>query len=419
MPGQMKGAMSCPAPHPGMVPSHWSKAEMIGRASVRRKIWVIDGDADHLGTLVPVLAEYYQVQTAMDGKQALEQIRLEPPDLILLAVRMPGLDGHSVCRRLKADELTQHIPVIFINNLSTSQVETVSLGLGAVDYLTRPVQPTVLLSRVHSHLTQALTARSLRMHNQVLECEIAKHSHQITAMQDVTILAMASLSETRDTDTANHLRRTQNYVRLLATYMRDQPGYAEYLRGDMVNILYRCAPLHDIGKVGIPDRILLKAGRYTPDEYELMKRHTTLGRDALARVQSLGDSAVQLLAEPADFFETAKELVYSHHEKWDGSGYPQGLKGNAIPISARLMSIADVYDALISPRVYKAPMAHAKAQHLIEQGRGTFFAPEIVDAFVALAEEFQAVAWRYADSQNELAQKTDFANSALETIVAM
>jgi putative two-component system response regulator len=377
---------------------------------------VVDDEIANLSLVSGLLREHYQVKVAKDAERALELARREQPDLILLDVMMPITDGYELCRMLKADALTSAIPVIFLTSQTDTENEELGLSLGAVDYITRPIRPGILLSRVRAHLSEAHTARAMRVNNEYLEFEVNKRSKQLTAMQDVTILAMASLSETRDTDTGNHLRRTQNYVRLLAQHMQSHAvctEYADYLSDEVVNVLYRCAPLHDIGKVGIPDRILLKPGRYTEEEYEVMKRHPTLGRDALQSAQRVAGSAAIELGGPADFFEIAKELVHSHHEKWDGSGYPQGLKGQQIPIAARLMSIADVYDALISPRVYKPAMLHTKAVKIIVEGRGTFFAPELVDAFLKLQHAFQDIAHRYADSEADLAEKADFAISAI------
>jgi putative two-component system response regulator len=385
---------------------------------VKNSVLVVDDEITNLSLVAGLLREHYQVKVAKDGQRALQLALREQPDLILLDIMMPGLDGYEVCRQLKSDALTRHIPVIFLTSQTEVENEELGLELGALDYITRPIRPGILLSRVRAHLADANASRTIRINNEYLEFEVAKRAKQLTAMQDVTILAMASLSETRDTDTGNHLRRTQHYVRLLALRMRSKGAYADYLSDEVVNLLYRCAPLHDIGKVGIPDRILLKPGKYTDEEYAVMKRHPSLGRDALERAQKVAGTAANQLGGPADFFEIAKELVYSHHEKWDGSGYPQGLVRGEIPISARLMSIADVYDALISPRIYKPGMSHAKAATIIEQGRGSFFAPELVDAFHHLSAEFQAVAYRYADTEDELAEKVDFVISAIGPLSA-
>jgi len=380
---------------------------------VKSSVLVVDDEVTNLSLVAGLLRGHYQVKVAKDGMRALELAQTEQPDIILLDIMMPGLDGYEVCGMLKAEPLTQHIPVIFLTSQTEAHNEELGLELGAVDYITRPIRPGILLSRLRAHLSDAMTSRAIRVNNEYLEFEVAKRAKQVMAMQDVTILAMASLSETRDTDTGNHLRRTQNYVRVLAYAMREHPDYAGYLSDEVIHMLYRCAPLHDIGKVGIPDRILLKPGRYTEEEFEIMKRHPTLGRDALANAQRLAGSTEHHLVGLADFFEIAKELVYSHHEKWDGSGYPQGLKGQEIPISARLMAVADVYDALICPRVYKPAFTPAEAARTIRNGRGTAFAPELVDAFLRLQAEFHDIAMRHADTEDDLAEKSEFLISAI------
>lgn len=333
----------------------------------------------------------------------------EQPDLILLDVMMPGLDGYQVCRMLKSDSLTRSIPIIFLTSKTDESDEELGLNLGAVDYITRPIKPGILLSRIRAQLADAKSSRSMRVNNEYLEFEVIKRTRQVTAMQDLTILAMASLAETRDVDTGNHLRRTQNYVRALAKQLRSKGLHTDFLSDETIDMLYKCAPLHDIGKVGIPDRILLKPARYDADEFEIMKRHPSLGLAALQNAQRIagGDSV---------FFDIAKEIVYSHHEKWDGSGYPQGLAGDEIPLSARLMALADVYDALISKRVYKDGMDHQAAADIIVQGSGLHFDPDVVDAFLDLSFEFRAIAHRYEDTDVELAEKAEFAISAFGTL---
>jgi len=207
----------------------------------------------------------------------------------------------------------------------------------------------------------------------------------------VTIMAMASLAETRDNETGNHIRRTQRYVRALAEKLKSHGKFAAYLSDAMIEQLYKSAPLHDIGKVGIPDHILLKPGKLTPEEFEVMKTHTTLGRDAIL-------SAEKLIDAPSSFLEVAREIAYGHQEKWDGSGYPQGLSGEQIPVSARLMAVADVYDALISARPYKKPFTHEAAVELITKSANAHFDPDVVAAFVELADEFRAIAEELKDA---------------------
>jgi putative two-component system response regulator len=219
------------------------------------------------------------------------------------------------------------------------------------------------------------------------------------AIQDVTILAMASLAETRDSETGHHIRRTQFYVKALAEKLRGHPRFAWFLTDANINMLFKSAPLHDIGKVGISDRILLKPGRLDPHEFEIMKTHTTLGHDAI-------EHAEKLLGTNVEFLSCAKTIALSHQEKWDGSGYPQGLAGDDIPIAARLMAVADVYDALISRRVYKQAVSHEKAVRIMIENRGTHFDADMIDAFVEIQNEFRAIAQRFADSDEGIDKQT-------------
>jgi putative two-component system response regulator len=267
-----------------------------------------------------------------------------------------------------------------------------------VDYITKPISPPTVLARVRTQLQNKAHADFLRDQNAWLEAEVGRRTREITAIQDVTILAMASLAETRDSDTGNHIRRTQLYVRALAEKLKSHPRFGYYLSDAMVEVLYKSAPLHDIGKVGVPDRILLKPGKLTAEEFEVMKTHTTLGRDAI-------EQAERQLGTPVEFLKLAKEIALSHQEKWDGSGYPEGLAGEDIPISARLMAIADVYDALISRRVYKDGLSHERAVQIIRDGRGVHFDPDMVDAFLELADDFRAIATRFGDTDLDVAAK--------------
>lgn len=228
---------------------------------------------------------------------------------------------------------------------------------------------------------------------------------QAAAIQDVTILAMAALAETRDSDTGNHLRRTQHYVRALARKLSSHPRFSAVLTPKNIGMIFKSVPLHDIGKVGLPDRVLLKPGKLTEEEFEIMKTHTTLGRDAI--VQAEHAVGVEL-----DFFTFAKEIAYSHQEKWDGSGYPQGLAGVQIPVSARLMAVADVYDALISRRVYKAAMSHEDAVAIIAQTRGRHFDPDVVDAFMSVKDTFHAIAIAFSDTDADLDKKVAYLQTA-------
>lgn len=238
----------------------------------------------------------------------------------------------------------------------------------------------------------ALTAAKdfLKNQNGLLEIEVEKRTRKILDTQDVTIEILASLAETRDNETGNHIRRTQHYVRALARQLQFHPSFADYLVDHQIDTLFKYAPLHDIGKVGIPDSILLKPGKLDPDEFKIMKTHTTLGHNAI-------ENAEKRLGTKIEFLACAKEIALFHHEKWDGSGYPNGLAGHAIPISARLMAVADVYDALTSRRVYKDAIPHDQAIAIVLEGRGRHFDPDIVDAFIQITDQFKDIAVRYAD----------------------
>lgn len=362
-------------------------------------ILVVDDTPENLTMMSFLLKDRYKVKVANHGQKALRIAASEPqPDLILLDIMMPEMDGYEVCRQLQQDPQTRNIPIIFLTAKASVEDEEFGLGLGAVDYITKPISPPVVLARVKTHLSLKASADFLRSKSDYLEQEVAKRTREISAVQDVTILAMASLAETRDNETGNHIRRTQHYVKALAEALRQQPKFATVLDDHTIAMLFKSAPLHDIGKVGIPDRILLKPGRYEPEEFAIMQRHPLLGLQAIEHAeQSLGTSV--------DFLRVAKEIAYGHHEKWDGSGYPQGLVGEAIPLSARLMALADVYDALISRRVYKEGMPHQQAAGIIGQGRGSHFDPDVVDAFFQIEQTFVAIAQRYLDSDQDLKAK--------------
>ncbi len=362
-------------------------------------ILVVDDTPDNLTLMSALLKDTYKVKVANNGEKALKYVQGDSkPDLILLDIMMPGLSGYDVIKELKSNEDTKRIPVIFLTAMSSSDDEKIGLDMGAADYITKPISPPVVMSRVRTQLENKAAADFLRDQNTFLEQEVAKRTRELSAIQDVTILAMASLAETRDSDTGNHIRRTQFYVKLLAEKLRHHPRFSNYLTDYNIDMLFKSAPLHDIGKVGIADRILLKPGRFTDDEFAIMKTHAALGRDAIV-------SAERQLGMEVDFLRVAKEIAYCHHEKWDGTGYPEGTKGDAIPISARLMAVADVYDALISRRIYKEGMPQAKAMGIIKEGRGTHFDPDVVDAAELLLAEFADIATRFADSDADLIAK--------------
>jgi putative two-component system response regulator len=362
-------------------------------------ILVVDDTPENLTLMAGLLKDQYDTRIANSGERALRVAHGDvAPDLILLDITMPGMDGYEVCRRLKADPRTREVPVIFLTAKTEIEDEQMGFEVGAVDYITKPISAPIVLARVRTHLALKAAADFLKNQNAYLESEVIKRTREVQVVQDVTIVAMASLAETRDNETGNHIRRTQNYVKALARKLQAHPKFAALLDDSMIEMLYKSAPLHDIGKVGIPDAILLKPGKLTPEEFEIMKTHATLGRDAIVAAEDLIDA-------PSSFLKLAREIAHSHQEKWDGSGYPGGLAGDEIPISARLMAVADVYDALISRRVYKPPFSRETSVGIIRDGRGKHFDPDMVDAFLEIEGEFHTIAERYADSEADVKAK--------------
>ncbi len=354
------------------------------------RILVVDDERFHLNVIVGLLSDEYRVLIAKSGARALEIATADPmPDLVLLDIFMPEMDGYEVCQRLKDDERTRHIPVIYLTAKSDVEAEAHGFSLGAVDYLSKPISPPIVKARVKNHLAYAQALWDLEQQNELLECKIQERVLEIARTQDVAIHCLASLAETRDNETGNHIRRTQHYIKLLAEQLLDHPRFCNLLDADIIKLMFKSAPLHDIGKVGVPDRILLKAGALNQEEWVEMKKHAAHAYDAICRAeQALGSSS---------FLHSAREIAYTHHEKWDGTGYPRGLKGDDIPLSGRLMSLADVYDALISKRVYKPAYSHEKARGIILDGKGSYFDPDIVDAFIEIEDQFIAVAKQFED----------------------
>jgi putative two-component system response regulator len=356
-------------------------------------ILVVDDTPDNLTLMAALLKDDYRVKVAHNGERALRLAQgSDPPALVLLDIMMPGMDGYEVCRRLKADPVTESIPIIFLTARSEAEDETRGLSMGAVDYIVKPISPPVVMARIRTQLMLKSASDFLRGKSDLLESEVARRTAEIQDLQDAMVLSMASLAETRDNETGNHLRRTQHYVKRLAQQLRLNPRFADELDDRCIELLFKSAPLHDIGKVGIPDSILLKPSRLDAQEFEIMKTHTTLGRDAIVHAE-------QALGHEVPFLRFAKEIALSHQEKWDGSGYPEALVGDAIPLSARLMALADVYDALISKRVYKPAFSHEDSVRMILEGSGTHFDPDVAQAFEAVQEDFRQIAARYRDEE--------------------
>ncbi len=368
-------------------------------------VLVVDDSPDNLSLMSGLLKDEYRVKVANNGGRALKIAHSDrPPDLILLDVMMPGMDGYELCRQLKADSRSQDIPIIFLTARSEAADEQLGLELGAVDYITKPISPPIVMARVRNHLRLKSMADFLRDKNEFLKQEVKRRTREIMTIQEVTILALASLAETRDLTTGYHLRRTQLYVRALAIKLRTHPRFRDFLTEENINMLYKSAPLHDIGKVGIPDRILLKPGPLAPDEVEIMRTHTILGRNAI-------EHAEKTVGANLEFLRIAKEIVLFHQEKWDGTGYPEALSGDDIPVSARLMAVADVYDALTNRRSYKEALSHEEAVVIIMEGKGSHFDPDMVEAFSIINEEFRRIARKFSDLEeggNQIPPEVDF-----------
>ncbi len=357
-------------------------------------VLVVDDSEPNIDILVDALGNDYEVSVAKDGESALRIIEFESPDLILLDIMMPNMDGYEVCRRLKNNSKTLDIPIIFLTAMDQLQNKTRGFELGAIDYITKPFEILEVKERVKTHLALMLAKKELSNQNIILEEKVRERTRELTLTQSATIISLATLAEFRDPETGGHIKRTQNYVKALAQHLKNHDKFKSFLDDSAIDLLYRSAPLHDIGKVGVPDHILLKPGKLTDKEFEEMKKHTIYGRDAiLAAEKTIGSSST--------FLRYAKEIAYGHQEKWDGSGYTQGAKGEEIPVSARLMAVADVYDALISKRVYKPPFPHSKAVEIIKEGRGNHFDPDMVDAFTELEDDFREIALEFSDSQEE------------------
>ena len=356
------------------------------KSAAECRILIVDDVKANVDLLVELLRSDYKLSVAMNGESALTVARKTRPDLILLDVSMPGMDGYEVCRRLAADGETRGIPVILQTSLSDAEDEAKGLALGAVDYVTKPFNTALLKARVRNHL-------ELKRHRDELEALVQERTRELQRTQLVMIESLGTLAEYRDPETGGHIKRTQAYVKALALHLRRNPKFAPRLTDEYIELLRVSAPLHDVGKLGVPDSVLLKAGRLEDAEFEVMKRHTVFGHEALRITEEkLGEGT---------FLRVAREIAYSHQEKWDGSGYPRGLKGEEIPLSGRLMALADVYDALISKRIYKPPWPHEKAVDEIRRCSGAHFDPDLVAAFAEIHETFRNIALTYADCDEE------------------
>ena len=359
----------------------------------RQVVLIVDDTPENIHVLIEVLRDEYATIVATNGRKALQMAGAEtPPDIILLDVMMPDLDGYEVCRKLKADKRTCGIPVIFITQLAEEEDERKGLELNAVDYIHKPFSPPLVKARIRNHL-------ELKGYRDHLEELVLERTRELRLTQDAAIYGLGILAEYRNLETGQHIKRTRTYVKMLATHLASHRRFRGYFDDVTIDQLYNSASLHDIGKVGIPDSILLKPGPLTAEEFEMMKQHTVFGRDTLRRIEiDMHDDSA------SSFLHLAEEFAHTHHEHWDGSGY-HGMRGEEIPVSGRLMALADVYDALVSRRVYKKALSHDRALEIMTVGNGRtvpeHFDPDILQAFIDLQTQFYGISILHHDEQGE------------------
>ena len=365
--------------------------EMLDRPE-QEMVLVVDDTPDNLQLISELLIDRYRVKVANSGAKALRIAQGSPaPDLILLDIMMPEMDGYEVCRRLKADPQTRDIPLIFLTAKSEVADEQLGFDLGAADYITKPISPPIVLARVKAQLQLKAATDYLRDKSEYLELEVKRRTRDIQKLQDVTIEAMASLAVMRDNPCGRHLARIERYMSCLAAALaRQQPALSRQLDGERIAQLGKSAMLHVIGRLTLPDRVLLSHGEPDERDLRLLKDGVIAGRDALERAE-------RKLGSSTNFLSDAKDIVYGQHERWDGKGYPQGLHGEQIPLSARLMALIGHFEELTCQHPYLPRISPAQAVTQIGAASGTRFDPMVVLAFVEATPEFIRIAESLAD----------------------
>ena len=350
-------------------------------------ILIVDDNQDNVFLLDSIISSNgYNTLTAFGGKDAIEIIQEKRAELdcVILDLMMPDVDGLQVTKTVKRDKKTKHIPIILLTAKQRDRDEVAEgLDIGAEDYLTKPIEAVELLARVRSIIRTKRLQDEISRVNTHLEQLVEERTIEIMLTRDSAIFGLAKLAEYRDPETGGHLARIKNYVKTLAEELRRFPRFQETLTDEFINNLYQSSPLHDIGKVGVPDHILLKPGKLTKEEFEIMKTHTSIGGDALV-------SSGRMFGENS-FLDMGSDIAYYHHEKWNGAGYPRGLQGEEIPVAARIMSIADIYDALTSKRIYKDAFDHSRAVGMITEEAGKTLDPNVVKGFANIQDVFQEI----------------------------
>jgi len=349
------------------------------------RIMVVDDTPENLSLAKTMLDDQgFEVFAFPNGPLALRAAERIQPDLVLLDINLPEIDGYEVCTRFKSNPKLRDIPIIFLSALSETSDKIAGFRVGGVDFVTKPFQFDELHARVNTHLKIRTLQTRLEYQNGNLQQLVDAKVRELSDAHLATIFAIAKLSESRDEDTGKHLERVQNYCRCLAAkIITETPYAAQVTRADYPDLIYHASPLHDVGKIAIPDHILLKPGKLTPEEFVVMKSHAEIGANTLRSIDSAHhDNA---------FLQMGIDIAGAHHERWDGAGYPRGLSGQDIPLAARIMAVADVYDALRSDRCYKKAIPHAEVVEIIRASRGTHFDPVVVDAFVELEREFDQI----------------------------
>ena len=341
----------------------------------KANILIVDDIAENLDILSSMMkGQGYDSRPVPNGNLALQAARNYPPDLILLDINMPAMDGYEVCRELKADPNLEKIPVIFISGLTETKDIVKAFNAGGADYVTKPFQFEEVSARVSTHL-------KLRQMMAGLEELVQEKVKEISESQIATIYALAKLSESRDDLTGKHIDRVGAFIRLIAENMKHHPDYRRIITNQYIDLIENASSLHDIGKVGIPDNILLKPGKLTLEEFNEIKKHTIIGSETL--------QSVSVRYPKNSLVKIGIEIARSHHERWDGKGYPDGLSGESIPLSARIVAMSDVYDALRTERPYKKGMPHDACCKIIVDGEGSQFDPGVISAFRAVSDSFE------------------------------